>query len=94
MKSAAHIQAGVEGNQSVMIMAAPVNSLPSATVHVSQYRMAVTQAAACVHMERAGQGHGNAQLAQAQHDEVHDGGSHRIGQDRADRAGLTHRVTG
>ena len=53
MKSAAHSQAGVEGNQSVMIMAAPVNSLPSATVHVSQYRMAVTKPVAGPRQRRA-----------------------------------------
>ena len=43
MKVAAHTHTGTPGNQPYMIIAAPVNSLPRATVHVSQYRMAVTK---------------------------------------------------
>ena len=43
MKMAAHTHTGTPGNQPYMIMAAPVNSLPRATVHVSQYRTAVTK---------------------------------------------------
>ena len=43
MKEAAHTQTGTPGNHPYMIIAAPVNSLPRATVHVSQYRMAVTK---------------------------------------------------
>ena len=42
MNSAAHTHTGTPGNQPFMMMAAPVNSLPSATVHVSQYSTAVT----------------------------------------------------
>ena len=43
MKVTAHTHTGTPGNQPCMIIAAPVNSLPRATVHVSQYRMAVTK---------------------------------------------------
>ena len=43
MNSAAQPHTGTPGNQRFMMMAAPVNSLPRATVQVSQYRTAVTK---------------------------------------------------
>ena len=43
MKAAAHTHTGTPGNHPYMMIAAPVNSLPRATVHVSQYRTAVTK---------------------------------------------------